>query len=54
MPYEVSIESPEAVWTTDQNSWIKRKTNVIWYHLYVKSKNNTNEYINKIETDSQT
>ena len=28
------------------------KTNVIWYHLYVESKNNINEIIYK--TDSQT
>ena len=31
------------------------KTNIIWYYLYVESKNNnTNELIYKIETDSQT
>ena len=29
------------------------KTNVIWYHLYVESKNNVNEIIYKTETDSQ-
>ena len=26
------------------------KTNILWYHLYVKSKNNTNESIHKTET----
>ena len=30
------------------------KTNMISYYLYVKSKNDTNESIYKIETDSQT
>ena len=30
------------------------KTNIIWYHLYVESKNNTNESIYKTETGSQT
>ena len=31
------------------------KTNIIWYHLYVESKkNDTNEFIYKTETDSQT
>ena len=33
----------------------QRKTNIISYHLYVESKkNDTNELIYKIETDSQT
>ena len=32
----------------------QRKTNTIWYGLYVKSKKNTNEFIYKIETDSET
>ena len=33
----------------------KRKTNVIWYHLYVESKkSDTNEPIYKPEIDSQT
>ena len=31
------------------------KTNIIWYHLYVESKNNdTNELIYKTDIDSQT
>ena len=30
-----------------------RKTNII-YHFYVESKNNTNEFIYKPETESQT
>ena len=33
----------------------QRKTNIIWYHLYVESKkSDTNELIYKIEIDSQT
>ena len=33
----------------------QRKTNIIWYHLYVESeKNDTNELIYKTEIDSQT
>ena len=33
----------------------QRKTNIIWYHLYVESKENeSNELIYKTETDSQT
>ena len=32
----------------------KRKTNIIWYHLYVESKHDTDELIYKTETDSQT
>ena len=33
----------------------QRKTNIIWYHLYVESKkNDTNELIYKTELDSQT
>ena len=33
----------------------QRKTNIKWYHLYVElKKNDTNEHIYKIETDSQT
>ena len=33
----------------------QRKTNIIWYYLYVESnkKNDTNELIYKTETDSQ-
>ena len=33
-----------------------RKTNIIWYHLYVEYflKNDTNEFIYETETDSQT
>ena len=34
--------------------WSKSKTNIIWYDLYVESKNNTNEIIYKTQTDSQT
>ena len=31
------------------------KTNIIWYHIYAESKkNDTNELIYKIETDTQT
>ena len=30
------------------------KTNIICHHLYVESKNDTNELIYRIETDSQT
>ena len=30
------------------------KTNTVWYHLYVESKNSTNGPIYKIETDSWT
>ena len=32
----------------------QRKTNIIWYHLYVESKIWYNELIYKTETDSQT
>jgi len=33
----------------------QRKMNTIWYHLYLKlQKNDTNDFIYKIETDSQT
>ena len=32
----------------------KRKTNTMWYHLYVKSKTWTNELNYQTETDSQT
>ena len=35
-------------------SWSDSKTNTIWYHLYVESKNNTNKSIYKTETDAQT
>ena len=31
----------------------QRTTNIICYHLYVESKNDTNELIYKTETDSQ-
>ena len=32
----------------------QRKTNIIWYHLYMESlKNDTNELVYKTETDSQ-
>ena len=35
--------------------WSKPKTNIIWYHLYVKpKKNDTNELMYKTEIDSQT
>ena len=30
----------------------QRKTNITWYHLYMDSKNDTNELIYKIVTDS--
>ena len=30
------------------------KTNIILYHFYVESKNDTKEFIYKIEIDSQT
>ena len=34
--------------------WIKSKTNIIWYHLYMKAKkNDTNKLIYKTETDSE-
>ena len=29
------------------------KTSIIWYHLYVEAKNDSNELIYKTETDSQ-
>ena len=35
----------------------QRKTNIMWYHLYVESKkkkNDTNEFIYKTEIESQT
>ena len=31
----------------------QKKINTVWYHLYVKSKNDTNEHIYKTEIDSQ-
>ena len=37
------------------NEVSQRKTNIIWYHLYVESyKNDTNEFVYKTETGSQT
>ena len=30
------------------------KTNIVWYHLHVESKNDTNDFMHRIETDSQT
>ena len=32
----------------------QRKTNIIWYYIYVESKYGTHELVYKIETDSQT
>ena len=32
----------------------KRKTNIIWYHLYVGKKTGTNELSYETDTDSQT
>ena len=32
----------------------QKKTSIIWYHLFVESKNDTNELIYKTEIDSQT
>ena len=34
--------------------WSKRKTNVVWYHLHVKSKKDTNEIIYKTEIEPHT
>ena len=34
--------------------WSQKKTNIIWYHLYMNLKNDTNEFIHKIGTDSDT
>ena len=34
------------------NEVSQAKKENIWYHLYVKLKNNTNEFIYKAETDS--
>ena len=35
--------------------WSQRKTNIVWCHLHIESKDNdTHEFINKKETDSQT
>ena len=44
------MDGPEEYHT----KWSKSKTNIIWDHLHVESKNNTNELIYKTETDSQT
>ena len=48
---------PSAAAWTDLEIMIlsQRKTNIIWYHLYVESKkNDTNKLTNKTELDSQT
>ena len=48
---------PSAAAWTDLEIMIlsQRKTNIIWYHLYVESKkNDTNKLTNKTEIDSQT
>ena len=36
-----------------QGSKSDKEINIIWYHIYVKSKNNIKNYVYKIETDSQ-
>ena len=46
-----------ALWMDLENIMLnevsQRKTNTVWYYLYVESKNNTNECICTRETDSQ-
>ena len=62
MEYYSAIKKSEimpfaAIWLDLENiilSESQRKTNTIWYHLYVESKDNTSESIYKTETDSQT
>ena len=53
------IMPPAATWMDLESirlsEVIQRKTNIMWYHLYVKSKNDErNELTNKTERDSQT
>ena len=63
MEYYSAIKKNEimpfaATWTgleiIIQSAASQRKTNIICYHLHVKSKNDTNELIYKTEIDSQT
>ena len=43
------------IFTLSKKQVRKRKTNTVWYHLYVEpKKNDTNKLIYKTETDSQT
>ena len=35
------------------NEISQRKTNTIWYHICMKCKNNSNEFIYKTETESR-
>ena len=45
---------PFAATWMDLEIIVLRKTNIIWYHLYVESKKWTNQLIYKTETDTQT
>ena len=48
MPFSATWMDPEIITPRDVS---QRKTNIIWYHLYVESqKNDTNELIYKIQT----
>ena len=38
----------------ENNIFFKVRERQIWYHLYMESKNNTNESVHKIEIDSET
>ena len=52
MPFSATWMDLEFIKLTEVS---QRKTNIIWYHLYVKSKkNDTNELIYKTKKDSQT
>ena len=43
-----NVEVPREYYVSFNGS----KTNTVWYHLYVESKNTANECIYEIETDS--
>ena len=52
MPFAATQMDLEIIILSEVN---QRKTNIMWYHLYVEpKKNDTNELICKTETDSQT
>ena len=60
LPFAATSMDPENIILSEVSIRKKKeaggigKTNTIWYHLYMESKNNTNESIYKTETDSQT
>ena len=51
MPFAATWKDLEIIVLSEVS---QTKTNIVWYHIHVESKNNTNESIYKTETDSQT